>query len=128
MRSLLLPVYHRRVSLGGRHDEHVLHIYMRRAGDGKPYCFGDIDGIEWHKSIVYLSGTRFITFETNNRKFRFDGAGVDGGDAYPVLQEVNPHTFGQRLNGVLGGTIDIAVGINFLTGNGSDVNDVAASA
>ena len=86
--------------------------------------FGDVLGGEGVKVVVNL-GFLFVSIESYFRKFGllYVGGG-DLADSNIMRVEVYPHGFGEGFYGVFGGTIDVAVGIDFLAGYGTDIDDV----
>ena len=111
-----------------RHDDHLADVDMRRPVGAPDDGLGDVVGRKRGQSLVDFFRPLSVAVEADQAELGFDHARIDrrDTDARPVeVQAKGPAGCGHRK---LARAVDIATGINFVSGDGSDVDDMAAAA
>ena len=119
----LFPVHVSGTSLSGRHDLNVVQADVGRTGHGKYDRVGDVFSRERCNSLVHVVSGLLVTFVAYYGEFGFNHSRGDVGYLDVVFQHIDAHGFRKGVHGVLGGTVDISTGVNFLSCHGGQVDD-----
>ena len=125
--SLFLPVTYSSCCLIGRHDKYLGYLHMSRSRCCVIYHVSNVVACQRTDSFVYGVSFILISPEAYNGKVCLDHAGLDVGDTYRCIYQINPKTVGQGFYSSFGCTLPAASCIGCIAGNGSDIDDMSAA-
>jgi len=108
--------------LGGREDEHIGNDYMGRACSAEEDKIGYVVRSQGLQTFIDFASAFGIAAEAYQRELRLHKPGVNVDDANIGAIELNAECFREGSDGVFGGTINVAVRIDFAPSDRSDVD------